>query len=540
VNAHILMGVGGTPAGVEGALRDITARKRAEDELRQKTAFLEAQVDSTLDGILVVDQRGRQILQNQRMNEIWKFPRHIQESEDDTERLRFATNRTKNPAAFAEKVAYLYAHPDEVSRNEIELVDGTILDRYTSPVRDKEGKYYGRIWAFRDITEQRKLELQFRQSQKMEAIGQLAGGVAPDFNNILAVIQLQAGLLKLQSNLTPQQLEFAREIENATQRAANLTRQLLLFSQQQTMQMRDLSLNETVTSIVKMLQRIVGEDVQIQFKLSPKPLLIHADAGMIDQVLLNLTINARDAMPQGGQLVVETFEMIFDEFTVTNTSQARPGRFACLSVSDTGCGIPPEIMPRIFEPFFTTKEVGKGTGLGLATVFGIVKQHQGWINVYSEIGLGTTLRIYLPSLAQSAGPEAARSLLEELPRGTETILVVEDDAAVRLSIRYILSHLGYQVLDAPAASAALELWEQHQADIRLLVTDLVMPEGMNGRELAALLQEKNARLKVIYVSGYSATIAGKALALEEGVNFLTKPFETHKLAQVVRKMLDKN
>jgi PAS domain S-box-containing protein len=539
VNAHILIGADGTPAGVEGALRDVTARKRVEDELRQKTAFLEAQVDSALDGILVVDQRGKQILQNQRMNDLWKFPRHILESQDDTAKLRFATNRTKNPAAFAEKVAYLYAHPDEVSRNEIELVDGTVLDRYTSPVRGKEGKYYGRIWAFRDITEQRKLELQFRQSQKMEAIGQLAGGVAHDFNNILAVIQLQAGLLKLQPNLSPQQLEFAGEIEKATQRAANLTRQLLLFSQQQTMQMRDLSLNETVTNIVKMLQRIVGEDVQIQFKLSPKTLLIHADAGMIDQVLLNLTINARDAMPKGGQLVIETFEMTFDEFTAANSPQGRPGRFICLSVSDTGCGIPPEIMPRIFEPFFTTKEVGKGTGLGLATVFGIVKQHQGWINVYSEVGLGTILRIYLPCLASPGGSEAAWSSLEELPRGTETILVVEDDSAVRLSIRYILSHLGYQVLDAPAASGALELWEQHRANIRLLVTDLVMPEGMNGKELAALLLEKDPRLKVVYVSGYSASIAGKALPLEEGVNFLTKPFETHKLAQLVRKTLDK-
>ncbi len=539
VNAHILMDAAGSPVGVEGALRDVTARKQAQDDLRQKTAFLEAQVDSALDGILVVDQQGNQILQNQRMDELWKFPQSILDARDQKQKMQFATSRTKDPAGFAAKVQYLYQHPDEVSRDEIELVDGTMLDRYSSPVRDKDGKYYGRIWAFRDITGQRRLELQLRQSQKMEAIGQLAGGVAHDFNNILAVIQLQAGMLKLQQSLTPQQLEFAREIEKATARAASLTRQLLLFSQQQPTRKRNLNLNETVANIVKMLQLIGGEAVRMQFKLSPGPLLIHADAGMIDQVLLNLTINARDAMPQGGQLVIETAEVKFDEPAVDQSTPARPGTFACLSVSDTGCGIPPENLPRIFEPFFTTKEVGKGTGLGLATIFGIVQQHQGWINVYSEVGLGTTMRIYLPRLAEPAASEMAGSLLETLPGGTETILVVEDDPAVRLSMQCVLSHLGYRVLEAANGVDAFEIWQQHRADIRLLVTDLVMPGGINGKELAARLVEQEAGLKVIYVSGYSATVAGKDFRLEEGVNFLTKPFETHKLAQIVRKCLDR-
>ena len=370
------------------------------------------------------------------------------ESSDDAAQLQFATGRTKNPKQFAEKVAYLYSHPEEVSRDEIELVDGTILDRYTSAVRDKDGTYYGRIWTFRDITAQRKLEVQFRQSQKMEAIGQLAGGVAHDFNNILAVILLQAGLLKIQPELPPKLLEFAAEIEKATQRAANLTRQLLLFSQRQVMQMRDLDLNEAVTNIVKMLQRLVGEDVQMQFKLSPKPLLIHADPGMIDQILLNLTVNARDAMPSGGELIIETSELNFDELSIAKASPARPGSFACVSVTDTGCGMSPEITAHIFEPFFTTKDVGKGTGLGLATTFGIVQQHQGWINVYSEVGMGTTMRIYLPRLARTSGHETGWSLFGSLPKGTETILVVEDDSAVRLSMRHILSHLGYSVLEA--------------------------------------------------------------------------------------------
>jgi PAS domain S-box-containing protein len=538
VNAHVLKNTAGLPAGVEGALRDITGRKLAEDELIQKTAFLEAQVDSALDGILVVDGSRKEILQNQRFSDLWKFPQHILASGDEIAKLRFAAGRTKNPREFAEKIIYLYEHPAEVSRDEIELVDGTILDRYSSPVRDKNGKYYGRIWAFRDITEQRKLELQFRQAQKMEAIGQLAGGVAHDFNNILAVIQLQASLLKLDPDLVQEHLDIATEIENASQRAANLTRQLLLFSQRQEMRKRDLDLNEVVTNIVKMLRRIVGEDVQMQFKLSPRPLWIHADAGMVDQILLNLTVNSRDAMPEGGQLVIETYSMIFDEFTVAKTSQARPGHFACLTVSDTGSGISPENMTRIFEPFFTTKEIGKGTGLGLATVFGIVKQHQGWINVYSEAGLGTTMRIYLPILDHSTGSDADRATVESLPQGRETILLVEDDAAVRSSVRRILSHLGYRILEATTGALALEVWDQHRAEISLLVTDLVMPDGVNGKELAAKLLKQDPRLKVVYVSGYSATVAGKDFPLEEGVNFLSKPFQTHRLAQTVRNCLD--
>jgi PAS domain S-box-containing protein len=539
VNAHVLMNPAGMPVGVEGALRDITGRKLAEDELIQKTAFLEAQVDSALDGILVVDGSRKEILQNRRFNDLWKFPPHMVDSQDEIAQLRFASSRTKNPREFIEKIVYLYEHPAEVSRDEIELVDGTILDRYSSPVRDKNGKYYGRIWAFRDITEQRKLELQFRQAQKMEAIGQLAGGVAHDFNNILAVIQLQASLLKLDPDLVPEHLDIATEIENASQRAANLTRQLLLFSQRQEMRKRDLDLNEIVTNIVKMLRRIVGEDVQMQFKLSPRPLWIHADAGMMDQILLNLTVNSRDAMPEGGQLVIETYPMIFDEFTVAKTSQARPGHFACLTVSDTGSGISPENMTRIFEPFFTTKEIGKGTGLGLATVFGIVKQHQGWINVYSEAGMGTTMRIYLPCLDKSTGGDADWTTVESLSRGTETILLVEDDAAVRSSVRRILSHLGYRILEATTGAVALEVWEQNRTEISLLVTDLVMPDGVNGKELAAKLLKQDPRLKVVYVSGYSATVAGKDFPLEEGINFLSKPFQTHRLAQTVRNCLDK-
>jgi PAS domain S-box-containing protein len=528
----------GQVTGLAGLGLDITESKRAKEELRWKTAFLEAQVDSSMDGILVVDSRGKKILQNQHLTGLWKIPPAIAENEDDAVQVQFIANATKKPLEFMAKVAHLYAHPDEVSRDEIELVDGMILDRYSSPVRDQSGKYYGRIWTFRDITPQRKLEVQLRQSQKMEAFGQLAGGVAHDFNNILAIIQIQAGLLKSEPSLSLQQLEFAREIERAAERAANLTRQLLLFSRKQTMQPRNLKLKEVVENIAKMLQRTLGEQVQLQFKFAAEPLVIHADPGMIDQILLNLVVNARDAMPRGGKIIIETTAAEFNEVTAAQTVQARPGLFACLSVSDTGGGIPPEILPRIFEPFFTTKEVGKGTGLGLATIFGIVQQHQGWINVQSELGRGTTFRVYLPRQTTAADTEFFWSSPASMPGGRETILLVEDELAVRSSVRIALTRLGYRVLEAADGEEALALWKQHQDEVRLLLTDLVMPGEINGKDLAGQLLQQNPQLKVIYASGYSAEVAGTDLLLEERVNFLSKPFKADELAQTIRNRLD--
>jgi PAS domain S-box-containing protein len=518
----------------------ITERKRAEDELLWKSAFLEAQVDSALDGILVVDSRGRKILQNQRLNELWKIPPHIAEDKDDAPQVKFVASRVKNPdpRLFTDKIVHLMSHPDEVSRDEIEVVDGTFLDRYSSPVRDKAGKYYGRIWTFRDITEKRKLEAQFRQAQKMESIGKLAGGVAHDFNNILAVIQLQADLLKTEETLSPAQLDYAGEIGAATQRAAALTRQLLMFSRRQTMQPHDLDLTQSINDITKMLRRTLGEEIQLQFKFAMQSLFIHADAGMLDQVLMNLAVNARDAMPKGGRLIIETSAVEIDAAAAAHNPPDRSGSFVCLSVSDTGCGIPPEILPRIFEPFFTTKDVGKGTGLGLATVFGIVQQHQGWVRVYSEAGRGSTFRIYLPRLAAMT-PQKSGQPASDFPRGgNEMILLVEDDAFMRASVFKALSKLGYGVLEAASGVEALEVWKQGRDKIHLLLTDLVMPGGINGKELGQQLLQEKPGLKVIYTSGYSTEVAGRDFSLEEGVNFLAKPFEASKLAQTVRNCLD--
>ncbi len=387
-----------------------------------------------------------------------------------------------------------------------------------------------------DVTERRALEEQLRQSQKMDAIGQLAGGVAHDFNNILSAILMQAELTATVSHLPDEAREGLSDIRAAADRAANLTRQLLLFSRRQVMQVRDLNMNEVVISVAKMLQRIIGEDVRLELRLHPTPLLTRADAGMLDQVLLNLAVNARDAMPEGGRLRIETAEKLVDKDMARLHPEAAPGRFVWLSVSDSGRGIPPEILPRIFEPFFTTKEPGQGTGLGLATVFGIVKQHGGWLTVRSEPGEGAEFQIFLPVCNVAAATGTAEA---PPPRGgSETILLVEDEPAVRALTRRILQRHGYQVLEAASGVEALKVWPEHRSRVALLLTDLVMPEGLSGQELARRLQADQPALKVIFTSGYSADIAGKELALEEGQNFIQKPSTSQQLLAVIRHSLD--
>jgi PAS domain S-box-containing protein len=391
-----------------------------------------------------------------------------------------------------------------------------------------------------DLTEHKKLEHQLRQSQKMEGIGALAGGVAHDFNNLLAVIQMQAELLKMGDKVSDDHSAFANDILASVERASSLTRQLLLFSSREVFQPRDLDLSESISDTIKMLKRLVGEHIQVQLKIAPQPMFLHADPGMMDQIVLNLLVNARDAMPNGGQIIIETSGVEFDEFAASQSAQTRVGSFVCLSVSDNGCGIPADILPKIFEPFFTTKDVGKGTGLGLSTVFGIVRQHQGWINVYSEVGHGTTFRIYLPRLARNATMKSSPQAPIAARGGSETILLVEDNASLRAVVQTALSRLGYRVLEAPTGVKALTVWEENQSEIRLLLTDLVMPDGMTGVALAQRILQDNPKLKIIYMSGYSAEVVSKDLPIKEGVNFLTKPFQAHKLAQTVRNCLDKD
>ncbi len=391
----------------------------------------------------------------------------------------------------------------------------------------------------RDITDRRRLEEQLRQSQKMEAIGQLAAGVAHDFNNLLTIIQGNASLLLGTPGLSGEDAISMSQIIEASERAAGLTRQLLMFSRKQVMQLATLDLNEIVGNMTKMLQRILGEDITLRSEYAPNLPLIRADAGMLEQVLLNLAVNARDAMPEGGQLLLQTAATTLDPQEVAAHPESVAGRHVCLRVTDTGCGIASDNLPRIFDPFFTTKEVGKGTGLGLATVYGIIKQHRGWIEVTSEIGQGTAFLIYLPAEEGSTATQRTLAAAQELPRGHEVILVVEDEPAVRLLVSNLLQRCGYTVLVAESGIAALEVWKDHQDRIQLLLTDMVMPDGMSGRELARRLQQEKPDFKTIYTSGYSAATTNEVPPLTEGVNFLQKPYPPYHLAKTVRAFLDR-
>ncbi len=445
---------------------------------------------------------------------------------EDRDRVLSAVRDQQDQGTY--DLEYRILRPDKTTR--------WIHDR-AFPIRDERGVVTRIVGTAEDITQRKKLEEQFRQAQKMEGIGQLAGGVAHDFNNILAAIQMQAELLKLGDVMPPE--AAAEEIVATVQRAAALTRQLLLFSRQQIFQPRDIELNKSIADTLSMLKRMLGETTQMHIRLSPEPLFTHADAGMLDQVLMNLVVNARDAMPDGGQIIIESSATEIDELAAQQSSRNRPGSYIVLSVSDTGTGIPPDVLPKIFEPFFTTKAVGKGTGLGLATVFGIAQQHQGWINVYSEVGRGATFRLYLPRLRQVDSTASRSQATNPVPRGTETILLVEDDSALRTSLGNALRQLGYHVLEAPTARKALEVWGLNKAAVRLVLTDLVMPDGMTGRDLGKRLLAESPEMKIIYMSGYSAELIGKDSVLEEGVNFLTKPFPVSKLAQAVRQNLDR-
>ncbi len=389
-----------------------------------------------------------------------------------------------------------------------------------------------------DVTDRLNLEAQLRQSQKMESVGQLAAGVAHDFNNILTIIQGHAQLLLSGKGVDTRVQESMRQISLAADRAANLTRQLLMFSRKQAMQPQLLNLNDIIQNITKMLRALVGDQVTLQFDRARQLPIINADPGMMEQILVNLTANARDAMPRGGTITLTTSTVEIDQSYVARHPEAQPGVHLCLSVTDTGYGMSRETLSHIFEPFFTTKEVGKGTGLGLATVYGIAKQHEGWVEVSSEIDLGTTFRVYLPVSAQMGSPEEPLMEPTQALGGQETILVVEDESGLRDLVKEILQSYGYQVLEASTGNEALRVWHEHKEGIDLLFTDMMMPEGLTGRELSQRLMAEKPTLRVVYTSGYSVDVVAADFNFREGINFLQKPYLPETLAQTIRNCLD--
>jgi signal transduction histidine kinase/ActR/RegA family two-component response regulator/HAMP domain-containing protein len=392
-----------------------------------------------------------------------------------------------------------------------------------------------------DITERLSLEAQLRQSQKMESVGQLAAGVAHDFNNMLTIIQGHTSSLLAKPGTPPEIVDSIQAVYFAAERAAGLTRQLLMFSRKNVMQLKSLDLQEVVGNMSKMLQRLLGETITLEFLPATENSFVQGDSGMIEQVVMNLSVNARDAMPRGGRLTVGVETVDIDAAFVETHPQAHEGPFVRLRVADTGIGMDTPTMSHIFEPFFTTKDVGQGTGLGLATVYGIVKQHEGWVEVNSEPGKGSTFDVYLPaSDAVPGAPKAAVAATGPVAGGTETILIVEDEPILRSMARDILEECGYHILEASSGKDALDVWNRQANEIDLLLTDMVMPEGLSGVELAKHLLATRPRLKVVFTSGYTANEVNQEMLAQTRASFLSKPYTHTELAKAVRDCLDLN
>jgi two-component system, cell cycle sensor histidine kinase and response regulator CckA len=652
---------GGAPA-VLGIARDITERKAAEAALAFKNILLSTQQETSLDGILVVDDAGAILSLNRRFVELWGLADEVIASRSDERAMASVLDQLADPDGFVARVAELYAHREERTHDEIALRDGRTFERYSAPMLGADGRYFGRVWYFRDITDrkqaeealrrseaehrglienatigiyrsspegrflmvnpalvamlgydstedvlrldiprdvyvdpklrgalinsytrgaatvrevewkrrdgshisvrvtahhipgpdgeiacyevlaedvtqQRHLEEQFRQAQRLEAVGRLAGGVAHDFNNILTAIIGYSELLLEDFTAGDTRRGRVAEIRSAANRAAALTRQLLAFSRKQVLQARVLDLNAVVGGLDEMLRRLVGEGVKLEMVLDASLGRVKADPGQVEQILLNLAVNARDAMPDGGRLTIETANAVFDDAYAQAHVGSTPGRYVMLAVSDTGSGMDAATQARIFDPFFTTKEQGKGTGLGLATVYGIAKQSGGNVYVYSEPGRGATFKVYLPRVGEPV--EAGRRTPAGQPaaEGRETVLLAEDDPSVRGIISATLAQHGYRVLAAPDGETALETARAEPGEIQLLLTDLVMP-GIGGRELAEAVGAERADLRVLYMSGYTDDVVVRHGVLEAGVPYLQKPFTPAALASMVRAVLD--
>jgi PAS domain S-box-containing protein len=531
--------------GATAEIAQLQKRVRAlEAALREKEKKLQEIYDEAPIGYHELNERGEIISMNRtELNmlgysfgevfgqPIWKFV----VEEEMTRKITLA--KLAGDVSFHETFERTYRRRDGSTLTVL------VKDRI---IKDQDGKISGIRSTVEDITERRrseealrKSEEQLRQWQKVEAIGNLAGGVAHDFSNLLMTIKGCTEILL--RNLEPEdkRREEVIEIQKAAERATSLTRQLLAFARKQVLQPQVVNLNDIVTNMTKILQRIIGEDIQLATVLEPKLWPVKVDPGQMEQVIMNLALNARDAMPRGGQLMIETANVnLNEEFTRQHVSM-KPGAYVKMTVRDTGCGMDKETLNRIFEPFFTTKEKGKGTGLGLSTVYGIIKQSGGNIWAASELGQGSTFTIYLPK-DTSAVPKKYRPKPAQPPlpiRGTETILLVEDEAAVRSMLRQTLESNGYKVLEAPDGQEAINICQNYPGPIHLLLTDVIMP-GMNGRELSQILSRRFPKLKVLFMSGYPDNSIVHLGTLEPPTMFLQKPFTLSTLEMKVREILD--
>jgi two-component system cell cycle sensor histidine kinase/response regulator CckA len=656
--------------GYAKVTRDLTERRKIEKELHWKTALFEAQVNSSIDGIMVIDENFKKIIQNRRVDELWKIPREISDDPDGRKQLDWVTNTTKDPAKFLESVLHLKAHPEEIWRGELELKDGTVLDRYSAPVIGKRGEYYGRITTFRDITDRKRAEEQLRQlslqhelilnsvgegihwigsdgrfkfenpagakmlgyepselvgraahstmhhtradgisypveecpvyitmksgeghrvkdelfwrkdgssfpveyittpvrdadghlagsvvvftdvterkrietrllqSQKMETVGKLAGGIAHEFNSILTAIIGQTELLLGDLPAGNLLVKNVTEIRQAADRAAGLTRQLLAYGRKQILQPEILNLNLVLADLESTLNHLLA-NARVRIVPGDGVMAVKIDPGQMEQVVVNIAMNAAAAMPNGGTLILETSISNLTEEFVRPFPGLIPGDYVQLTISDTGTGMKEETKAHIFEPFFSTKGIGEGTGLGLSTCYGILKQSGGHINVYSELGRGSTFKIYLPQVEPRRTPPTQRMVSSAMPVGTETILLAEDDPALLEMSATLLRKLGYLVLTASNGVEALGLGNKKDVGhIDLLFTDVVMPH-MSGKELSDRIHAIYPHTKILFTSAYTENSIVHQGVLNEGVMLLQKPFTPSALANKVREILDR-
>ena len=636
-------------------IRDVTERKKLENQLLWKSAFFEAQVNSALDAIIVVDNAFKTVIQNQQMIDLWRPPEEISHAVDHRSRLEWIASQVKDSQHFMERVSFLYAHPGEVAREEITLKDGRFIDRYSAPVEGKDGQYYGRIWNYRDITERKrsegrfrllvdsnaqgvffwntkgeitgsndaflkivhqtredleagriswqtltppeyapldrlaleqlaeirvctpyekeyvlkdgsrvpifigaamfeddptegvcfliditerkKLEQQFLRAQRMESIGTLAGGIAHDLNNILLPIMMSIELLKGISE-NPQAAEILATIEVSAKRGADIVRQVLSFARGMEGERMEVQPKHLLQDIETIIRDTFPKNIHREFSLPNNLWKILGDPTQLHQILLNLCVNARDAMSDGGKLTIEVENIVLDQQYAAMHIQAKAGKYVCINVTDSGSGIPPAILDKIFEPFFTTKEVGKGTGLGLSTVMAIVNSHGGFINAYSEPGKGTTFKVYLPATDVSSDEGRDTASLPAPPRGNgETILMVDDEASILTITGRTLEAFGYRILTAADGTEALALYAQHRHKIAVVLTDMAMPI-MDGAATIRALRKMNPTVKIIAASGLHSN-GGTTRLSGDGVKyFLTKPYTAGTLLNAVRAILD--
>ena len=525
--------------------QEILDRKQAEEALRRSEELLKATWDSIEYGVLVVTADGQVAHFNSRFCEIWSLSREKVQGRTDRELIKLVLPLLADPNGFLKKVTEIYRDNEREAEDLIHLADGRVLERSSAPLRNKGGGGT-RVWIFRDITEKiraeeerKQLQGQLHQARRMEAIGKLASGIAHDFNNILQALSGYVQLFQARSNTDEKSSRYLSEMEWAVERASDLVQRLLTFSRKVEPELKSVDLNEVVTGAMKILERTIPKMIRMESRLSAKPLTIMADPGQLERVLMNLVTNARDAMPEGGILTVTTEPAVLDEQFCSRHIGFTPGKYVVLKVADTGTGLDQDAGDQIFEPFFTTKVEGEGSGLGLSTVYGIVKNHMGHITYESQEGKGATFLVYLPAGELELSEDNKVEPVDEtgLYNGRETILVIDDEEPILGIIRENLANYDYTVLTAQTGEQGLELFLSRNGSVDLVILDLGMP-GMGGRACLRELLALNHDIKIIIVTGYAGAVAEEELLTEGARGFLKKPFKVLELLKLLRRTLD--